>query len=53
MSPYTVKVGQDEIHFTRRYDAAKQMLTEVREQATYLRPRSVALYHYSELIAEW
>lgn len=53
MSPYTVKVGRDEIRFLRRRDAAKQMLQEVREQATYLHPRSVTLYHYGEIIAEW
>lgn len=53
MSPYTVKVGRDEIRFLRRHDAAKAMLAEVREQAHRASPRSVALYHYGELVAEW
>jgi hypothetical protein len=53
MSPYTVRVGRDEIRLLRRRDAVKQMLQEVREQASYQHPRSVALYHYGELIAEW
>lgn len=53
MSPYTIKVGYKEIRFMRRYDAAKAMLAEVREQAHRSNPRSVALYHYGELVAEW
>lgn len=53
MSPYTVKVGRDEIRFLRRRDAIKAMLAETREQAHYTHPRSVALYHYGELVAEW
>ena len=53
MSPYTVKVGRDEIRLYRRYDAVKAMLAEVREQAHRYLPRSVSLYHYGSLIAEW
>jgi hypothetical protein len=53
MSPYTIKVGREEIRFMRRYDAAKAMIAEIREQATYRHPYSVELYHYGELIVAW
>ena len=54
MSPYTIKVGNlDEIRLYRQRDAVKEMLAQVREQAHRASPRSVALYHYGELIAEW
>ena len=33
MSPYTIRVGREEIALCRRYDAAKAMIAEVREQA--------------------
>lgn len=56
MSPYTIRVGnRDEMRFDydRGYSAVKAFLAEVREQARRASPRSVALYHYGELVAEW
>lgn len=53
MSPYTIKVGRDELRFLREQDAINAVLVETREQARYEKPRPVEFYHYGKLVAKW